>query len=144
MKRNLTQLSLRLVLALALAMGCVCGLAACAESEAPAEAQQTQAVMTVRVDVTAPDPAGSLFSGSLELSEGATALDALEATGVEYVAEDSQYGKFVSSIGGVANGETSATAGWTYSVNGEMAMESCDVLVLSNGDSLTWEYSEFE
>lgn len=144
MKRNLKQLSLRLVLTLTLALGCVCGLAACAESEAPGESQQTQATMTVQVDVTAPDSAGNLFSGSLELPEGATALDALEATGVDYVAEDSQYGKFVSSIGGVANGETSATAGWTYSLNGQMAMESCDALVLSNGDSLTWEYSEFE
>ena len=123
-----------------LAMG-ACTLAACsAGEEAP---QAPSASMTVQVDVVS-EVSDPFYSGAVELPEGATALDALEATGLEYVVEDSQYGAFVSSVNGLANGETSATAGWMYELNGEVALESCDELTLSDGDSLTWEYSEFE
>lgn len=117
-------------------------LFACSPSGSDASAPSAEAAMSVQVDVTAYEK--EFFSGVVSLPEGAMALDALDATGLDYVAEDSQYGMFVSEINGLANGETSSTAGWTYSLNGEMALESCDALVLSDGDTLTWEYAEFE
>lgn len=143
-KDGAAKAALRFALAAAVLVGCACALPACsAGQEAEDAAAQSQAVMSVEVSVATAE--GELaYSDSLQLPEGATALDALEATGLDYVAEDSQYGVFVSSINGLANGEISATAGWTYSLNGEMALESCDALVLSNGDTLTWEYAEFE
>ena len=144
MKNGMAKAALRFALALAVTLGCACALPACSADQAAEDAPaQSQAAMSVEVSVTTAE-GESAYSGSVQLPEGATALDALEATGLDYVVEDSQYGMFVSSINGLANGETSATAGWMYSLNGEMALESCDALVLSNGDLLTWEYAEFE
>lgn len=120
-------------------LGASAFLFACSPSGSDSSAEAT---MSVQVDVTAYEK--DLFSDAVSLPEGATALDALEATGLDYTAEDSSYGAFVSKIDGLANGETSATAGWTYSLNGEMSMESCDALVLADGDTLIWEYAEFE
>lgn len=120
-------------------LGASAFLFACAPSGSDSFAEAT---ISVQVDVAAHEK--DLFSDVVSLPEGATALDALEATGLDYTAEDSSYGAFVSKIDGLANGETSATAGWTYSLNGEMSMESCDALVLADGDTLTWEYAEFE
>lgn len=119
-------------------------LFACSSGDSASSANDAaaEATMSVQVDVTAYEE--EFFFGAVSLPEGATALDALEATGLDYVVEDSQYGAFVSEINDLANGETSPTAGWTYALNNEMALESCDVLVLSDGDTLTWEYAEFE
>mgnify|MGYP000783447926 CR=1 FL=1 len=40
--------------------------------------------------------------------------------------EDSDYGKFVTSINGIANGSEGEASGWVYTVNDETVMEACD------------------
>ena len=79
----------------------------------------------------------TLASGSVELPEGATALDALQALPVEVTVEDSQYGAYVSAIDGVA-GE--GMQGWTFTVNGEMPPVSAGESVVEPGDAVVWSY----
>lgn len=73
----------------------------------------------------------------LILPEGSTAFDALQASGIAYIAEESQYGMYVTSIAGV---EASGMSGWVYKLNGEDVFDGCDSLVLSDGDTLEWSY----
>lgn len=81
------------------------------------------------------------FSKSLTLDEGATVFDALAAAGVDFVARDSAYGKYVAAIGGLAEKQHGGTSGWMYSVNGEVVMTSCSNCVLSQGDRVQWFYT---
>lgn len=45
--------------------------------------------------------------------------------------ENSDYGKFVTSINGIANGSEGDASGWVYTVNDEQVMEACDVRQLT-------------
>ena len=123
----------------ALAFG-LFGLAGCAdkadESEKGGEAQIT---VTMEVD-TAVQEGGSVESVDVAVAEGATVLEVLEASDVEYVAEDSSYGKYVTTIAGVEQGSNS---GWVYSINGESGMESAEVAVVADGDTITWQFITF-
>ncbi len=81
------------------------------------------------------------FEGkTVELSENATAYDALIATGADVVSEDGSYGMYVTSIDGLANGSEGSSSGWTYTVNDEMPSESADSYVLSDGDKVVWTF----
>ena len=58
--------------------------------------------------------------------DGATVLQATEAAGWDVQVEDSDYGKFVTSINGIANGSEGEASGLVYTVNDETVMEACD------------------
>lgn len=109
---------------------------AAATSLSSSSASATEA--TVDVTVTAPDDeGGTLFAGSIDVAADATVLDALEATGLDVDAQDSEYGMFVNAIGGVA-GE--GMKGWIYTVNGEQVQSSADKCTLADGDAVEWSY----
>ena len=55
-------------------------------------------------------------------------------------ARGSQYGLYVSAIGGLAEKEHGGKSGWVYSVNGVSPMTSCANYVLSDGDAVSWFY----
>lgn len=105
-------------------------------------APEAPAGITVSFSVVS-DAVGSpvSFSKSLTLDEGATVFDALAAAGVDFVARDSAYGKYVAAIGGLAEKQHGGTSGWMYSVNGEIVMTSCSNCVLSQGDRVQWFYT---
>lgn len=111
------------------------------QPSAPAE-PEAPAGITVSFSVVS-DAVGSpvSFSKSLTLDEGATVFDALVAAGVDFVARDSAYGKYVAAIGGLAEKQHGGTSGWMYSVNGEVVMTSCSNCVLSQGDRVQWFYT---
>lgn len=144
-------LPVRLIAALALAFSlCALPLAGCSSAQdAPAagnepaasqDASEQRAMsVSVVIDSSAAD-ASVAFDGAVEISEGATVLDALKATGLEIDVQDSSYGAFVNAIGGLASFDFGSASGWTYEVNHEMVMESCDAFVLSDGDTVTWTY----
>lgn len=77
------------------------------------------------------------FAGSVDVPADATVLDALEATGLQVDAQDSQYGMFVNAIDGLA-GE--GTKGWTYTLNGEQVQTSADKCTVADGDTVEWSY----
>ena len=105
-------------------------------------AQETQeAGIDVKVCVVENKDAGiSAQEVAVEVPEGATAYDALEASGLEFVASDSDYGKFIESIVGVANGDFGETSWWLYTANGEEVTVGCDSFELTDGDSIEWTY----
>lgn len=121
--------------------GCSAPAADNADS-AGADAAQTQAAsISVQVAIDMPDNgAAESTTATVEVPAGATAYDALVASGADVQAEDGDYGKFVTSINGVANGSEGEASGWIYKVNDESPSEGCDSYVLQNGDTVTWEF----
>ena len=79
-------------------------------------------------------------SASVSIPAGATVYDALCATGVSINAGNTQFGLYVSSIGGLAEKEHGGKSGWTYYVNGVMPMTSCANYKLAGGEKIVWRY----
>lgn len=97
--------------------------------------------VTVSVSVSSSAVGGSVSGGgSFTFNQGATAYDALCACGLSVNARGSQYGLYVSAIGGLAEKEHGGKSGWVYSVNGVSPMTSCANYVLSDGDVVSWFY----
>ena len=97
---------------------------------------------TITVSITVDGSAAGAGSSSatLSLASGATVYDALSASGVGFNAGSSQYGTYVSAIGGLAEKEHGSKSGWMYSVNGVTPMTACSNYALSDGDSVVWYY----
>ena len=97
--------------------------------------------IAVSVSVSSSAVGGSVSGGgSFTFNQGATAYDALCACGLSVNARGSQYGLYVSAIGGLAEKEHGGKSGWVYSVNGVSPMTSCANYVLSDGDVVSWFY----
>lgn len=125
--------------ALALA-GCASEAPVAPESDAAAGAAAVQEAPAFEVTVVLcayPDAGIEDQEVVVGVPEGATAFDALMASGFDVVASDSEYGKYVAAIEGL---EAAGASGWMYTLNGEPVMESCDSLVLAAGDSVEWAY----
>ena len=112
-----------------------------AAEEGPIEAGQAAEDIVVPVSITMPESAGA-EPKTIEVTvpDGATVLQATEAAGWDVQVEDSDYGKFVTSINGIANGSEGEASGWVYTVNDETVMEACDVRQLAAGDSVQWSF----
>lgn len=112
-----------------------------AEEEGPIEAGQAVEDIVVPVSITMPESAGA-EPKTIEVTvvDGSTVLQATEAAGWDVQVEDSDYGKFVTSINGIANGSEGDASGWVYTVNDEQVMEACDVRQLTAGDSVQWSF----
>lgn len=97
--------------------------------------------ITVSVSVSS-SAADGRVSGSAHptFKKGATAYDALCATGLSVSTKSSQYGLYVSAIGGLAEFEYGGKSGWMYSVNGSTPNVSCGKYRLKDGDSVSWFY----
>lgn len=97
--------------------------------------------VTVSVSVSS-SAADGRVSGSAHptFKKGATAYDALCATGLPVSTKSSQYGLYVSAIGGLAEFEYGGKSGWMYSVNGSAPNVSCGKYVLKDGDTVSWYY----
>lgn len=95
--------------------------------------------MSVSVSSSAAD---GRVSGSAHptFKKGATAYDALCATGLSVSTKSSQYGLYVSAISGLAEFEYGGKSGWMYSVNGSTPNVSCGKYVLKDGDTVSWYY----
>lgn len=97
--------------------------------------------VTVSVSVSS-SAADGRVSGSAHptFKKGATAYDALCATGLPVSTKSSQYGLYMSAIGGLAEFEYGGKSGWMYSVNGSTPNVSCGKYVLKDGDTVSWYY----
>lgn len=110
----------------------------CQDTSASSAASNT---VTVSVSVSS-SAADGRVSGSAHptFKKGATAYDALCATGLSVSTKSSQYGLYVSAIGGLAEFEYGGKSGWMYSVNGSTPNVSCGKYVLKDGDTVSWYY----
>ncbi|WP_165043544.1 DUF4430 domain-containing protein [Adlercreutzia sp. ZJ138] len=106
---------------------------------APAAPNQS-ATVTVSVGVSGSGYGNVSGGGTFTFERGATAYDALMACGLSVNASQSQYGVYVSAIGGLAEKEHGGTSGWVYSVNGVEPAMSCSAYVLADGDVVQWRY----
>lgn len=109
----------------------------------PGTTASSAASSTVTVSVSVSSSAANgRVSGSAHptFKKGATAYDALCATGLSVSTKSSQYGLYVSAIGGLAEFEYGGKSGWMYSVNGSAPNVSCGKYVLKDGDSVSWYY----
>lgn len=122
-----------------------------AASSSAASAQNAQSAdelaITVEIDPTAAagayDEAAFASVGapeSVSLDQGATAYDALVATGAEIDGTPS----YVTSINGLGEGAAGQSSGWMYEVNGEMPTVAANEMVLNDGDVVRWYYSSWE
>lgn len=104
----------------------------------PSPAPASIAVSVV-VDSSAATSLGfpaTMASATLKLPEGATAYDALAATGLSLEGSSS----YVSAVNGLAEKMMSGTSGWTYTVNGTMPMTAASNYILHEGDAVRWVY----
>lgn len=109
----------------------------------PGTTASSAASSTVTVSVSVSSSAADgRVSGSAHptFKKGATAYDALCATGLSVSTKSSQYGLYVSAIGGLAEFEYGGKSGWMYSVNGSAPNVSCGKYVLKDGDTVSWYY----
>lgn len=103
--------------------------------------QPQRQTVTVSVAVSSDAVGGSVAaSGTYTFDQGATVYDALKALGLSVSAQSSQYGIYVSAIGGLAEKEHGATSGWMYTVNGRVANVACSAYKLQDGDAVSWYY----
>lgn len=84
------------------------------------------------------DEDGIIYDDTVELEAGATALDALYATGLVVATADSEYGSYVTSISSLAEGDCGSSSGWTFTINGEYPSTSADEVSVSDGDEVVW------
>ena len=110
-------------------------------SQGATASSAASSTVTVSVSVSS-SAADGRVSGSAHptFKKGATAYDALCATGLSVSTKSSQYGLYVSAIGGLAEFEYGGKSGWMYSVNGSTPNVSCGKYVLKDGDTVSWYY----
>lgn len=110
-------------------------------SQGATASSTASSAVTVSVSVSS-SAADGRVSGSAHptFKKGATAYDALCATGLSVSTKSSQYGLYVSAIGGLAEFEYGGKSGWMYSVNGSAPNVSCGKYVLKDGDTVSWYY----
>lgn len=110
-------------------------------SQGTSTSSTASSAVTVSVSVSS-SAADGRVSGSAHptFKKGATAYDALCATGLSVGTKSSQYGLYVSAIGGLAEFEYGGKSGWMYSVNGSTPNVSCGKYVLKDGDTVSWYY----
>lgn len=81
--------------------------------------------------------AASLGGGAVTVPVGASAYDALCATGVAVGGSSS----YVSSIGGLSEFACGNNSGWLYFINGVSPSVGCGSWVVQNGDTVSWIYT---
>lgn len=101
-------------------------------------AQDAKVRVTVTIDARA--DGGSSSSYTVSLNPGATAYDALVATGASVNARSTAMGVYVAAINGYAEKDQGGESGWKYAVNGSYPNYSAGACTLSDGDAVTWVY----
>lgn len=79
-------------------------------------------------------------SRAVTLAPGASAYDALCASGLPVRAQQTMYGTYVQAIGGLAEKQHGASSGWMYAVNGQAAPVAASSYALADGDAVSWYY----
>ena len=129
-----------LLLALCIGMLAGCGGSGGQSSSAAAESSSSadQVHATVAVDFT--EAEGKVETVEVAVDAGSSVLDATVAANFELDVQDSQYGKFVNAINGVATGDHGDMSGWLVAVNGEDLTVSADAQEVAEGDEIAWRY----
>ena len=124
--------------------------ASCGSGDTTGQQQQTDApseeAITVTIDISYPDESGlaDVEDATVTVDSESSVLNALitygNANDIEVLTDESSENPYVTSINGVAETDT---AGWVYEVNDEMVMESADACILTDGDSISWDFESW-
>ena len=76
----------------------------------------------------------------VEIKEGGSVYDALEASGADISARKSTHGLYVEGINGRFEFDEGPSSGWVYTVNEERPSVSCDEYEVETDDKIVWEY----
>ena len=106
----------------------------------PSQSPTQEAKVRVTVTIDARADGGASSSYSVSLDPGATAYDALVATGASVNARSTALGVYVAAINGYAEKDQGGESGWKYAVNGSYPGYSAGSYTLSDGDAVTWVY----
>lgn len=106
----------------------------------PSQSPTQEAKVRVTVTIDARADGGASSSYSVSLDPGATAYDALVATGANVNARSTALGVYVAAINGYAEKDQGGESGWKYAVNGSYPGYSAGSYTLSDGDTVTWVY----
>ncbi len=106
----------------------------------PSQSPTQEAKVRVTVTIDARADGGASSSYSVSLDPGATAYDALVATGANVNARSTALGVYVAAINGYAEKDQGGESGWKYAVNGSYPGYSAGSYTLSDGDAVTWVY----
>lgn len=117
---------------------CCVGFASMISACAPSSAATMEVVVAIDGGSAGHELSVAGDDFALTLEEGASAFDALVATGLS-VGGDASY---VTSIDGLAAGALGPESGWVYLVNDEMAAVAAGDYQLTEGDQLRWVYVE--
>lgn len=132
-----------LALSLGMLAGCDNGGGASSSQSAASSQAAEQISVKVTIDLTEAD--GKAETTEVSVPVGASVLEATQAIGLEMDIQDSDYGKYVNAINGVASGDYGATSGWLVALNGEDLAVSADNQEVSAGDEIIWRYvTKFE
>ena len=98
--------------------------------------------VTVNIDGSAAEADGFKVGGSkeTELTEGSSALDALNAAAKDMGFEVKCSGDYVTHIGDLGEKSCGPNSGWMYDVNGEMPNESAVKYIVKDGDTVTFTF----
>ena len=90
----------------------------------------------------APDTANQFAEENMtvDVADGAMALDALNATGREIQTEGEGDNLEVVAIGGLVKGDAGESSHWEFSVNGQVITASPAVYTVSNGDKIVFDF----
>lgn len=109
-------------------------------SSAQSEQSTQDARVRVTVTIDARADGGLSSSYTVSLDSGATAYDALVATGAGVNARSTAMGVYVAAINGYAEKDQGGESGWKYAVNGSYPNYSAGSYTLADGDAVTWVY----
>lgn len=111
------------------------------ESSSGNGASSQDGKVRVAVTIDARADGGSSSSYTVSLDSGATAYDALLATGASVNARSTAMGIYVAAINGYAEKDQGGESGWKYAVNGSYPSYSAGSYTLADGDAVTWVYA---
>lgn len=111
------------------------------ESSSGNGASSQDGKVRVAVTIDARADGGSSSSYTVSLDAGATAYDALLATGASVNARSTAMGIYVAAINGYAEKDQGGESGWKYAVNGSYPSYSAGSYTLADGDAVTWVYA---
>lgn len=109
---------------------------------APAGTSSAPSRIAVTVSVDSTLGGGNSTSASASVPLGSSVLDALEAAGYSVSTQNTQYGIYITGIGGV-EASSRDRRGWVYAVNGVEPSCSAANYVLSSGDTIAWAYVSY-
>lgn len=84
---------------------------------------------------------GLLFSATVTVKKGSTAMEAIKAAALESGVEIKETRGYIRAIGSLAEKDCGGASGWMYSVNGTFPNVSSDKYQLNNNDKIELHYT---